>query len=141
MADARERSAQDFNARAKTMLPGTLGIEILDRTDVIAARMPVTRAHLAPNGFLHGGSVVAFADTLCGYATIVSLPEGASGFTTMELKTNFLGTALDGGLEGEATPLHIGRTTQVWDAAVRHVETGKTLAHFRCTQLVLWPRG
>ncbi len=133
--------AQAFNARAAEMLPGTLDIEMLDLPGRIAARMPLRQAHLAPNGFLHAGSIVSLADTLCGFATVLNLPEGASGFTTIELKTNFLGTALEGVLFAQATPLHKGRTTQVWDAVVSHGEGGKTLAHFRCTQMVLWPKG
>jgi 1,4-dihydroxy-2-naphthoyl-CoA hydrolase len=94
--------------------------------------------HIAPNGYLHAGAVVGLADTICGYGCIASLPDGASGFTTVELKTNFLGTALEGTLSAEATLVHGGRTTQVWDAIVR--ADGRTLALFRCTQLVLYPR-
>jgi uncharacterized protein (TIGR00369 family) len=94
---------------------------------------------LAPNGYLHAGTVVALADTACGYGCMASLPEGASGFTTMELKTNFLGTATEGTLECESHRLHGGRTTQVWDAAVRAGE--KTIAVFRCTQLLLYEQG
>ncbi len=70
-------------------------------------------------------------------ACFASLPQGANGFTTVELKTNFLGTALEGTLIAEATLVHGGRTTQVWDAAIR--TDGRTLALFRCTQLVLYP--
>ena len=76
---------------------------------------------------------------MCGYGCMAHLPEGAKGFTTIELKSNFLGTALDGTIYVEARPVHLGRTTQVWDAVVRHRETGKTVALFRCTQMVLWP--
>ncbi|QCH22565.1 Putative esterase [Mycobacteroides salmoniphilum] len=68
------------------------------------------------------------------------LPEGATGFTTIELKTNFLGSARDGKLTGTAVPVHRGRSTQLWDATVTS-DDGRTLAVFRCTQLVLWPRG
>jgi 1,4-dihydroxy-2-naphthoyl-CoA hydrolase len=91
---------------------------------------------LAPNGYLHAGTVVALADTACGYGCMASLPDGATGFTTVELKTNFLGTAREGSLVCVATRLHGGRTTQVWDAIVRDGE--KTLALFRCTQLLLY---
>ena len=68
------------------------------------------------------------------------LPEGASGFTTIELKSNHLSTAREGRISCEATNVHAGRTTQVWDAVVRNDATGKTVALFRCTQSVLWPR-
>jgi uncharacterized protein (TIGR00369 family) len=94
---------------------------------------------LAPNGYLHAGTVVALADSACGYGCIASLPPGANGFTTIELKTNFLGTALEGTLRCEAKRVHGGRTTQVWDAIVTN-EAGKTLALFRCTQLLLYSR-
>jgi 1,4-dihydroxy-2-naphthoyl-CoA hydrolase len=81
--------------------------------------------------------VVALADTASGYGCVASLPEGATGFTTIELKANFLGTATEGVLACEAVRAHGGRTTQVWDATVTH-EGGKTIALFRCTQLLLY---
>jgi uncharacterized protein (TIGR00369 family) len=91
---------------------------------------------LAPNGYLHAGAIVALADTACGYGCFAFLPEGGTGFTTIELKTNFLGTAREGTLECEALRVHGGRTTQVWDATVRR--EAKTIALFRCTQLILY---
>ena len=94
---------------------------------------------LAPNGFLHAATIVALADTSAGYATIAHLPEGAGGFTTIELKTNFLGTLTEGLLLCTATAVHSGRLTQVWDAEVRS-EDSRRLALFRCTQMVLWPK-
>ena len=93
---------------------------------------------MAPNGYLHAGSVVTLADTSTGYGCVVNLPEGATGFTTIELKSNHLGTARDGTIECVATAVHIGKTTQVWDAVVTHRESGKTIALFRCTQMVLY---
>ena len=94
----------------------------------------------APNGYLHAGTVITLADTLCGYGCVANLPDGASGFTTIEVKSNFLGTATEGSLTCKATLIHGGRTTQVWDAPVVHEQTGKTIALFRCTQMVLWPK-
>ncbi len=119
-------------------LPGLLGIEI-DEIEVGHVRMhlPLRPELLAPNGYLHAGTVVTLADSACGYGCIASLPEGATGFTTIELKTNFLGTALEGTLSCESRRVHGGRTTQVWDALVTD-EAGKTLALFRCTQLLLY---
>jgi uncharacterized protein (TIGR00369 family) len=76
------------------------------------------------------------ADTSAGYGCVASLPEGAKGFTTIELKTNFLGTAVEGVLGCAAKAEHLGRTTQLWDAIVSN-EAGKTLALFRCTQLII----
>lgn len=127
-----------FNARSKGYLPGLLGIEFTTvSSKEIRAQISVTRELLAPNGFLHAASVVALADTSCGYGCEVNLPEGAVGFTTIELKSNHLGTARDGIVECIATPAHLGGTTQVWDAIVVHRQSGKTIAIFRCTQLVL----
>jgi 1,4-dihydroxy-2-naphthoyl-CoA hydrolase len=101
-------------------------------------RLPVRDDLLAPNGYLHAAAVIALADTACGYGCVASLPDGASGFTTIELKTNFLGTATDGSLHCAAALVHGGRTTQIWDATVTNEESGKTLALFRCTQLLLY---
>ena len=130
---------EQFNRRGAENLPGLLGIVIthVDKSE-LRAELQVKKSHLAPNGFLHAGTVVTLADTCAGYACAVNLPEGATGFTTIELKTNHLGTALEGTLECTATPVHRGRTTQVWDAEVRHAQSGRTLALFRCTQMILY---
>jgi len=129
----------DFNTRGAACLPGHLGIEILEvEKGRVQARLPVRQQVMAPNGYLHAGSVVTLADTCCGYGCIASLPEGASNFTTVELKSNHLGTARDGVVECTAVAVHMGRTTQVWDATVTH--DGKTIALFRCTQMVLYPK-
>jgi 1,4-dihydroxy-2-naphthoyl-CoA hydrolase len=95
---------------------------------------------MAPNGYLHAGTAVTLADTAAGYGCTVNLPPGADGFTTIELKANYLGTAREGTIDCVARPVHIGKTTQVWDATVMHRETGKTIALFRCTQLVLYAK-
>lgn len=134
-------TADDFIARGAHTLPGHLGIVVKQVGPAgVSAELPVTQALMAPNGFLHAGSIVTLADTCAGYGCIANLPEGASGFTTVELKSNHLGTARDGHIECSARPAHLGRTTQVWDAVVTHRESGKTLALFRCTQMVLYPR-
>ena len=129
-----------FNAIFADKLPGFLGIVVNDMngTDV-RAEMQVNPSNIAPNGFLFAGSVVALADTLCGNGCLSNLPEGASGFTTIELKSNHLGTATDGTVECIANAVHMGRTTQVWDARVTHKQSGKTIALFRCTQMILYP--
>ena len=95
---------------------------------------------MAPNGYLHAATVIALADTSCGYGTFVNLPEGTECFTTIELKSNFLGTKREGAIRCEATLAHGGRTTQVWDATVADEESGKPIALFRCTQMILYPR-
>ena len=118
--------------------PGLLGIEFEQAGDGHArARLELEEKHMAPNGYLHAGTVVGFADSACGYGCILSLPEGATGFTTIELKTNFLRTAQPGAtIDCEATLAHGGRTTQLWDATVSDPE-GRTMALFRATQLML----
>ncbi|MEX2237662.1 MAG: PaaI family thioesterase [Dehalococcoidia bacterium] len=133
------RDLPGINNRIKGTLPGTLGVEIVELRDkALSARMSLRPDHLAPNGFLHAASVVGLADTACGLGSLTNLPEGGTGFTTIELKTNFLATARDGVLTCEARLVHGGRTTQVWDAEVRHKESDKTIAVFRCTQLILY---
>ena len=132
------RSLQDWNDAGGEYLPGLLGIEFtLVDNDEVRARMAVRKSLLAWNGYLHAGSVVSFADSACGYGTVNSLPADAIGFTTLELKSNFLGTARDGYVECIARPVHKGRTTQVWDAEVNLEGGHKTIAQFRCTQLIL----
>jgi 1,4-dihydroxy-2-naphthoyl-CoA hydrolase len=134
---ARAIDAAAFMQRQVGYLPGELGIEIIEiKPGFLKSRLPITKRLMAPNGFLHAASVIALADTSCGYGCVASLPEGARGFTTIELKSNFLGTAVDGTIECEAKSLHLGKTTQVWDAVVADGK-GKTIALFRCTQLVL----
>ena len=135
-------TAEEFNQRGARNLPGHLGIVITHvSTEQIRGEMPVTQPLMAPNGFLHAGSVVTLADTAAGYGCIANLPAGAVGFTTVELKSNHLGTAREGTVEVKATPVHLGKTTQVWDSVVTHRETGKTIALFRCTQMVLYAKG
>lgn len=135
------KDLEAWRAAGADYLPGHLGIRIetVDPERIVAS-LAVHQALKAWNGFLHAGSIVALADTCCGYGAVRSLPDGASGFTTVELKSNFLGTAREGTIRCVATPLHKGRSTQVWDAAVTAEGSDKALAHFRCTQMILWPR-
>ncbi len=134
-------SPEDFNQRSQGHLPGHLGIHVSAvGVNELHAEMPVQRQLMAPNGFLHAGSVVALADTCAGYGCVANLPEGAIGFTTIELKSNHLGTAREGTVRCVARAVHMGKTTQVWDATVSHVDSGKTLALFRCTQMILYPQ-
>jgi 1,4-dihydroxy-2-naphthoyl-CoA hydrolase len=132
---------EHFKAFGAGFLPGLVGVEILAVTEAgVKSRMAVRREVMAPNGFLHAASVIALADTSCGYGCVALLPEGAKGFTTIELKSNFLGTAREGFIACAATPVHLGRTTQVWDAVVTAEGTETRIALFRCTQMVLWPK-
>jgi len=137
-----EDVAARLNAMQQGFLPGVLGLEVLEaRHGYLKSQVKVEKQHMAPNGFMHAASVIALLDSAAGYACRLSLPEGGAGFTTIELKSNFLGTARIGEtVICEATLLHGGRMTQVWDAEARHGETGRTIAVFRCTQMVLYPR-
>ena len=117
--------------------PGLLGIDVYEAGDgFVRARLELHEKHQAPNGYLHAGAVVGLADSACGYGCILGLPEGATGFTTIELKTNFLRSAWEGTIECEALRVHGGRTTHVWDATVTDPES-RTMALFRATQLIL----
>ncbi len=130
-----------MNQRAVGSFIGMMGVTY-DRIELghIYTHMDIRPDHLAPNGYLHAAAVIALADSSCGGATIAHLPEGAENFTTIELKSNHLGTATEGVLVCEATVAHAGRTTHVWDAVVKSRESGKTIALFRCTQMILWPK-
>ena len=134
-----ELTPEVFNRRSAGYLPGLIGLTVMRITpEALESRLEVRKELMAPNGFLHAASVIALADTSCGYGCVTHLPEGASGFTTIELKSNFLGTARDGAILCRATPVHLGRTTQVWDAVVTNEASGGKIALFRCTQMVLW---
>jgi 1,4-dihydroxy-2-naphthoyl-CoA hydrolase len=135
-----EITPEVMNQRGLGYLPRLVGIEVLSiGADGITGRLPVRPELLAPNGYLHAASVIALADTMAGYGTVANLPEGAKTFTTIELKSNFLGTARDGVIECKATPVHLGRLTQVWDAIVTDA-AGRKIALFRCTQMILYDK-
>lgn len=130
---------EDFNRRSHNHLPGLLGIVVTHvGAGELRAHLQVRADLMAPNGFLHAGTVVTLADTCAGYGCLASLPAAASGFTTIELKSNHLGTARGGQIECVAKAMHLGKTTQVWDALVSHGD--KTIAIFRCTQMLLYPK-
>ena len=135
------KTPEQFNQFGAGHLPGHLGIVITRvARGELHAHLPLRPELLAPNGYLHAGTIVTLADTAAGYGCVASLPEGADNFTTVELKSNHLGTAREGTIACVATAAHLGRTTQVWDAVVSHRETGRTIALFRCTQMILYPR-
>jgi len=127
--------------RQKDRLPGLVGVRPMAFGEGwVEGRLDLRGELRAPNGYLHAATVIALADTLCGYGCGANLPDGATGFTTIEVKSNYIGTATEGTLTCRAVMVHGGRTTQVWDAPVVHEESGKTIALFRCTQMVLWPK-
>jgi 1,4-dihydroxy-2-naphthoyl-CoA hydrolase len=132
---------EQLNARSQGTLPGLIGIEFLSmEPGRLTSRLVLRPELLAPNGYLHAATIIALADTTCGYGTFTDLPDGAENFTTIELKSNFLGTAREGTITCVATRVHSGRTTQVWDAEVTDEASGKRIALFRCTQLILYLR-
>jgi uncharacterized protein (TIGR00369 family) len=131
---------ESLNRRGSGRLPGLIGLRIAAlEPGRLVAELDIRDELLAPNGYLHAATVIALADTASGYGCLAHLPEGALNFTIVELKSNFLGTAREGTLACVAKPAHLGRTTQVWDAAVTRKADGGTIALFRCTQMVLWP--
>jgi 1,4-dihydroxy-2-naphthoyl-CoA hydrolase len=130
---------EDLNNRGKGSLPGLLGIEILSIDGgTLTSRLKIRPELMAPNGFLHAASVIALADTTCGYGSVSNLPPSAHGFTTIELKSNFMGTAREGAVSCEAKLVHAGRSTQLWDAVVKDDSSGKVICLFRCTQMILY---
>ena len=136
-----DQTLEKFTQRAAGNLPGMMGIQIIALAQGQAnGRMPIQPLHMAPNGYLHAASVVALADTTCGFATMAHLPEGAKSFTTIELKSNHLGTLREGAATCVATAQHLGNNTHVWDAVVSDEQSGKKIALFRCTQMILWPK-
>ena len=137
---SRAASPEDFNTISRGRLPDLVGMQVTEVGDGrVRARLALRDELLAPNGYLHAATVIALADTACGYGCVANSPDGASGFTTIELKTNFTGTARAGAIACEATMAHGGRTTQVWDAVVTDEASGKRIALFRCTQMLLYP--
>ena len=141
MALRPEVTLDKFLSRGKGYLPGLMGVRFTEVVENrVSAELDIRKELLAPNGYLHAATVIALADTACGYGCIAHLPPGAENFTTIELKTNFLGTARNGTIVCVATPAHLGRATQVWDALVTDQASGRRIALFRCTQMILWPR-
>jgi len=126
--------------RMKDILPGLLGIEFSEITaERVVAKLAVRPELCTVGGILHGGAVMAFADTLGATATVANLPQGA-GTTTLESKTNFLSAAKTGTtVTGESTPLHRGKSTMVWQTRITR-EDGKLVAVVTQTQMVLQPR-
>ena len=133
-----EITAEKLHERQAECLPGRFGLVVTRIAEgALDAELALEPWMLAPNGFLHAASVLLLADTAAGYASLAHLPEGAKNFTTIELKSNFLGTVRAGTIRTECRAEHLGRTTQVWSSVVFDAD-GRRLALFRCTQMVLW---
>jgi uncharacterized protein (TIGR00369 family) len=136
-----EATLQALMKRGEGCLPALIGLRFTSvAPNRLDAELDIRPELLAPNGYLHAATVIALADTACGYGCLAHLPQGAENFTTVELKSNFVGTAREGTIVCFATPVHLGNTTQVWDAVVSDKSSARKLALFRCTQMILWPR-
>ena len=134
-----ENLAEQLQKTTEGMFPGLLGVRFVSAAkDRIAAELLVRSDFCTTPGVAHGGLLMAFADTLGAYGTFINLPEGATT-TTLESKTNFFAAGRAGSLlRGEATPLHIGRRTMVWQT---RITSGDALvALVTQTQMVLSPR-
>lgn len=130
-----------LNEFARHKHPGLVGIELeICEAELVTGKMTVTEPVIAGTGFLWAPVVITLADWLCAAGMSPNLPEGAS-FTTVELKTNFLGSAKEGEvISGRAVPAHRGKSTHVWDVEVRNDTTNRVIALFRCTQMILYPK-
>lgn len=139
MTDPDRVTVDQANALCDGTLAGLIGMRFTSlEAGRITAHLEVRPDLLAPNGYLHGSTVIALAETACGFGTAGSLPaERRSRFATIELSCNFLGTARDGWIACEATSAHAGRTTQVWDARVVRESDQVPIALLRLTQLLL----
>lgn len=142
MTDDSESRVARLNEFASRKHPGQVGVEIETcEADLVTGKLTVTEPVIAGTGFLWAPVVITLADWLCAAGMSPNLKEGES-FTTVELKTNFLGSAREGEtISGRATPTHRGRTTHVWDVEVRNDTTDRVIALFRCTQMILQLRG
>ena len=137
MHDMSQITPELIRKFARESFPGDLGIEPLEiERERARGRIVVDRRHLHPGGYVHGGVWTALGDTVAAWVTFRNIPPHHD-FTTIELKSNFFGTALEGTITAVATSVHLGRSTQVWDATVTGPH-GKTIALFRCTQMVLY---
>ncbi len=137
-----EERVRWLNEFASKKHPGMVGVEILScEPHEVTGRLDVGEELVAGTGFLWAPVIITLADWLCAAGTPSNMKEGAESFTTIELKTNFLGSVRAGGaIFGRARPVHVGRTTQVWDVEVSDEATERTIALFRCTQMILFPR-
>jgi uncharacterized protein (TIGR00369 family) len=134
-------SVADLNRANVGKLPGHLGLTITEVAEGrVCGRFQVRPDLVAHTGYLLAGALLTGLDILCAYGVSSAWPEGAEGFTTVEVKSNFLGTVREGAVAIAAELLHGGRATQVWDARASDEASGRLLAVFRCTQIILYPR-
>jgi 1,4-dihydroxy-2-naphthoyl-CoA hydrolase len=140
-ATTNTTSVENLNRANVGKLPEHIGLTITQVEEgLVVGRFDVRPDLVAHTGYLLAWVVLSVADILCAYGVSTAWPQGASGFTTVEVKCNFMGTLTAGTGECRAKLLHGGRTTQVWDASFSDAVTGRLLAAFRCTQIILYPR-
>ena len=138
-ATSNRTSVDDLNRANEGKLPGHLGLKVtLVEPGRVEGQFEVRPDLVAHTGYLLAGTVLSVADILCAYGVSTVWPEGATGFTTVEVKCNFLGTTREGTVTCVAKLLHGGRTTQVWDAELVASTSGRRIAAFRCTQILLY---
>lgn len=141
MGQTLAMDVDQLNAFFGALAPGLHGV-VFDESapDRVVGHIAVTAPLIAGTGFLFAPAIISLADTLCAAGCGANIPEDHS-FTTVELKTNFMSSAREGDrVVGVAEPAHLGGRTHVWDVTVTNETTGKTMALFRCTQMVLQPR-
>ncbi|MGN6460030.1 MAG: PaaI family thioesterase [Pseudolabrys sp.] len=133
-------SPAEFLADHETNLGGHLAIRFTShQRDCVTAEMTAQKTHLTIGGRVHGGAIMAFADTVAAYGAVLNLPSEQHGTTTIESKTSFLGAGEPGAVYAESRPLHRGRTTMVWETTIRS-QSRKVIAMVWQTQMVLQPR-
>ena len=138
-ATTNRTSVDQLNAANAGKLPEHLGLRVTEVGEGrVVGRFTVRPDLVAHTGYLLAGVGLTLADLLCAYGVSTVWPEGAKSFTTVEVKCNFVGTALEGGVEVTATLVHGGRTTQLWDAEIVSLVNGRPMALFRATQLILY---
>jgi uncharacterized protein (TIGR00369 family) len=131
-------TADEMNERTRGRLAGELGMEFISvAPNEVVARLEVRDAVRNTLGTLHAAAIVAIADTACGAGTLAGLPADSGGFITLELKTNFVGALSEGAVRCLARPRHVGKRTHVWEATIESESSGKPIAYFSCTQLLL----
>ena len=135
------RDVAQLNEFTRNKHPGMVGVEVTSCTEeAVTGEVVVREDCVAGTGYLWAPVVITLADWLCAAGTPLHFRDGAQSFTTIELKTNFLGSAKTGErVTGRAVPAHVGRTTQVWDVEIRNESTDRVIALFRCTQMILYP--
>jgi 1,4-dihydroxy-2-naphthoyl-CoA hydrolase len=123
---------------SRPTLADSLGMEIVGVTDeYLEGRMPVDGRTHQPMGLLHGGASVALAETLGSIAAALRVDRTKQACVGLEINANHLKGVRDGWVRGRATPVHIGRSTQVWEICITHEETGALVCISRITMAVI----